>query len=301
MDRELLLEIGREELPASWLPALTSQVGDHLAAPLRAQRLPPDAPVETYSTPRRLTVRVARMPERQTDLEELVNGPPVSAAFKPDGAPTPAARRVRAKARRRGVGARARRDAEGRLPRLPQAPARQGGGRRAARRAGGGAARHGVPEADALGRAARGRPRRAAVRAADPLDPVPLRRPRRAVHHPPQRRRADGPRCRRCGRRRDLRAPLPDDQRPRGPRDQGAVVRRVPGEAARELRHPRARRAAQQDRPRARREGAAARRARQQRGRRSPGCCRRCPTWSSTRRSSPARSAPSSSRCPKKC
>src|SRR5206468_8909310 len=47
--------------------------------------------VETYSTPRRLTVRVVRIPERQVDLEELVNGPPVSAAFKPDGTPTPAA------------------------------------------------------------------------------------------------------------------------------------------------------------------------------------------------------------------
>ena len=29
--------------------------------------------------------------ERQTDFEELVTGPPVSAAFKPDGTPTPAA------------------------------------------------------------------------------------------------------------------------------------------------------------------------------------------------------------------
>ena len=38
------------------------------------------------------------------------------------------------------------------------------------------------PEADALGRDARGRPRRAAVRPADPLAAVPLRRPRRAVH-----------------------------------------------------------------------------------------------------------------------
>ena len=28
MDRELLLEIGCEELPASWLPGLTNQIGD---------------------------------------------------------------------------------------------------------------------------------------------------------------------------------------------------------------------------------------------------------------------------------
>jgi glycyl-tRNA synthetase beta chain len=91
MDRELLLEIGCEELPASWLPGLTNQIGDIAGAQLREHRLPPESPVETFSTPRRLTVRVVRIPERQTDLEELVNGPPVSAAFKPDGTPTPAA------------------------------------------------------------------------------------------------------------------------------------------------------------------------------------------------------------------
>lgn len=91
MDRELLLEIGCEELPASWLPGLTNQIGDVVVAQLREHRLAPESPAETYSTPRRLTVRVARLPERQTDLEELLNGPPVSAAFGPDGAPTPAA------------------------------------------------------------------------------------------------------------------------------------------------------------------------------------------------------------------
>ena len=91
MDRELLLEIGCEELPAGWLPDLTNKVGEIVDAQLRAHRLPPESPVETYSTPRRLTVRVVRIPERQSDLEELVNGPPVSASFKPDGTPTPAA------------------------------------------------------------------------------------------------------------------------------------------------------------------------------------------------------------------
>ena len=91
MDRELLLEIGCEELPASWLPGLTNQIGEVFSRQLREHRLPPEAPAETFSTPRRLTVRVARVPERQTDLEELVNGPPVTASFKADGTPTPAA------------------------------------------------------------------------------------------------------------------------------------------------------------------------------------------------------------------
>jgi glycyl-tRNA synthetase beta chain len=97
VDRELLLEIGCEEIPASWLPALTQQVGEAVVAQLHAHRLPPEAPAETYSTPRRLTVRIARLAERQSDLEELVNGPPVSASFKPDGAPTPAAEGFAAK------------------------------------------------------------------------------------------------------------------------------------------------------------------------------------------------------------
>src|SRR6185436_20010419 len=91
MDRELLLEIGCEELPASWLPGLTQQIGEVLASQLGAHRLMPEAPSETYSTPRRLAVRIARLAERQTDLEELVNGPPVSAGFAADGTPTPAA------------------------------------------------------------------------------------------------------------------------------------------------------------------------------------------------------------------
>ncbi|HWN87075.1 MAG TPA: glycine--tRNA ligase subunit beta, partial [Vicinamibacterales bacterium] len=82
---------GCEEIPASWLPGLTSQLGAHLDARLKTLRLTPEAPTETFSTPRRLTARVARLSERQTDLEELVTGPPVSAAFKPGGEASPAA------------------------------------------------------------------------------------------------------------------------------------------------------------------------------------------------------------------
>ena len=61
MDRELLLEIGCEELPASWLPGLTQQLGEVVLAQLRERRLPADSPAETFSTPRRLTARIARM------------------------------------------------------------------------------------------------------------------------------------------------------------------------------------------------------------------------------------------------
>jgi glycyl-tRNA synthetase beta chain len=91
MDRELLFEIGTEELPASWLPGLTAQVARHVDARLKEYRLTTETPAEGYSTPRRLTARVERLAERQTDFEELVTGPPVSAAFAADGTPTQAA------------------------------------------------------------------------------------------------------------------------------------------------------------------------------------------------------------------
>ncbi|HEY7056371.1 MAG TPA: glycine--tRNA ligase subunit beta [Vicinamibacterales bacterium] len=91
MDRELLIEIGVEELPAAWLPGLTRQLADKLEARLREMRMPPDVPVESYGTPRRLAACVSRLPERQEDLDEVVMGPPVSAAVSPSGEPTPAA------------------------------------------------------------------------------------------------------------------------------------------------------------------------------------------------------------------
>ena len=90
MDRELLIEIGVEELPAAWLPNLTRQMAETLEARLKELRIPPLAAIESFSTPRRLTGRIAKIAERQEDLEETITGPPVSAAFK-DGAPTPAA------------------------------------------------------------------------------------------------------------------------------------------------------------------------------------------------------------------
>ena len=91
MDRELLIEIGVEELPAAWLPNLTRQLAERVEARLKELRIAPGAPVESFATPRRLTARVTRIAERQDDLDELVTGPPVSAAIGKDGKPTPAA------------------------------------------------------------------------------------------------------------------------------------------------------------------------------------------------------------------
>ena len=91
MDRELLLEIGVEEMPASWLPPLTAQLGARLDARLTEDGLPLKTPVEVHSTPRRLTACAPELVDRQDDREENVMGPPVSAAFDADGHPTNAA------------------------------------------------------------------------------------------------------------------------------------------------------------------------------------------------------------------
>ena len=187
MDRELLIEIGCEEIPAGWLPGLTAQMAQHVDARLKEARLTSDAPAEAYSTPRRLTARVIRVAERQTDFEELVTGPPVSAAYKPDGEPTPAAAGF---AKKYGVDMAAlerHADAERRVPRLSREAAWQGDGRRAGRRDGRRAARLLVSQADALGRLPRGRQRRSRLRASDSLARAPLRRTRRPVRDPPDR------------------------------------------------------------------------------------------------------------------
>jgi glycyl-tRNA synthetase beta chain len=89
MSRELLIEIGVEELPAAWMPGLTRQLGERLEARLKEHRLAPDGPVESYSTPRRLTARLDKIAERQEDLEETITGPPVSAALVPTGSRRP--------------------------------------------------------------------------------------------------------------------------------------------------------------------------------------------------------------------
>ena len=89
--KELLIEIGCEEMPASWLPGITRQLASALSSRLEEARIISRAPVVPFSTPRRLGVSVMELAGRQTDLQETVTGPPVSAAFDSDGQPKPAA------------------------------------------------------------------------------------------------------------------------------------------------------------------------------------------------------------------
>jgi len=88
MDRELLLEIGVEEMPASWLSPLAAQLAARLETGLTDAGLAPKMPVEAHATPRRLAACVPALVDRQEDREDLVMGPPVSAAFDAEGHPT---------------------------------------------------------------------------------------------------------------------------------------------------------------------------------------------------------------------
>lgn len=88
MDRELLVEIGVEEMPASWLPGLTAQLRERLNARLVEEGLPSKTAVEVFATPRRLTACQPELIDRQEDRDETIMGPPVSAAFDAEGHPT---------------------------------------------------------------------------------------------------------------------------------------------------------------------------------------------------------------------
>lgn len=84
-----LLEVGTEELPASFVSDALHQWQTRIPAELTQQALTPEA-VRFYGTPRRLAVMLDGLPLRQPDRREEVKGPPAQAAFK-DGQPTKAA------------------------------------------------------------------------------------------------------------------------------------------------------------------------------------------------------------------
>ncbi|MBN2548654.1 MAG: glycine--tRNA ligase subunit beta, partial [Anaerolineales bacterium] len=85
-----LFEIGAEELPAGDLQSALEQLRSRLPEWLAGLRLE-HGEVRLQGTPRRLVVYVLDLAPRQSDLEQVIKGPPASRAFGPDGAPTPAA------------------------------------------------------------------------------------------------------------------------------------------------------------------------------------------------------------------
>jgi len=86
---DLLLEIGTEEIPAGDLDSAIEQINQRIPTILADLRLT-HGEVRVLGTPRRLVIHVKELANRQTDLEQLVKGPPAARAFDSLGQPTKA-------------------------------------------------------------------------------------------------------------------------------------------------------------------------------------------------------------------
>ncbi|MEO7032696.1 MAG: glycine--tRNA ligase subunit beta [Polyangiaceae bacterium] len=90
MSEDLLLEIGVEELPASFVAQAVEAMPGLLEARLRELRLS-HGKVRALGTPRRLALIAEGVASAQPDLDEEALGPPARVAFDADGKPTKAA------------------------------------------------------------------------------------------------------------------------------------------------------------------------------------------------------------------
>ncbi|MGO8968352.1 MAG: glycine--tRNA ligase subunit beta [Myxococcaceae bacterium] len=90
MAESLLLEIGTEELPASFVIPALEELERSLKERLVGARLSHGL-IRPLGTPRRLAVLAEGVAERSADLRRQVLGPPLKAAFAADGKPTRAA------------------------------------------------------------------------------------------------------------------------------------------------------------------------------------------------------------------
>jgi glycyl-tRNA synthetase beta chain len=88
--KDLLLELGTEEIPASFVVPALEDLSRNLVARLADAGLKHGA-VKTYGTPRRLAVFIDAVADKTDDVTKEVLGPPVRVAFGPDGQPTKAA------------------------------------------------------------------------------------------------------------------------------------------------------------------------------------------------------------------
>jgi len=88
--RDLLIEIGTEELPPKALRKLSLAFRDGLAAQLKNSQLAFEQ-IEAYASPRRLALIVTGLAEKQADKAQERRGPALQAAFDGDGNPSKAA------------------------------------------------------------------------------------------------------------------------------------------------------------------------------------------------------------------
>lgn len=90
MTKNLLVELGLEEIPAYIVTPSMHQLRDRMATFLTDNRLAFDS-IDVFSTPRRLAVRVRGLADQQTDLTEDFKGPAKKIALDADGNFTKAA------------------------------------------------------------------------------------------------------------------------------------------------------------------------------------------------------------------
>ena len=89
MKRDLLFEIGTEEIPAHVMPHLLEDLAQLAETMLKEHRLSYEK-VRTLGTPRRAALIVTGLAERQEDVNTETRGPSVAIAFDADGNPTKA-------------------------------------------------------------------------------------------------------------------------------------------------------------------------------------------------------------------
>ena len=84
MAKNLLLEIGLEEMPAHVVWPSIKQLEKKVSKFLAENSLTFES-IETFSTPRRLAIRVTNIPDRQEDVQEEVKGPAKKIALDAEG------------------------------------------------------------------------------------------------------------------------------------------------------------------------------------------------------------------------
>ena len=90
MAKDLLFEIGAEEIPAGFMPNILGQLKQLAETKLNDAHLPFES-IETYGTPRRLAIIVKGLADASAEISERHKGPSASIAYDADGNATKAA------------------------------------------------------------------------------------------------------------------------------------------------------------------------------------------------------------------
>ena len=90
MNRDLILEIGTEEIPSRFMPGALRDIAQFAEEEFAKERLE-HGRIEVMGTPRRLVLLVRSVAEKQADLSEEYKGPAWQSAFDGTGNPTRAA------------------------------------------------------------------------------------------------------------------------------------------------------------------------------------------------------------------